>query len=145
MNTTQNGLNELITRKIANAIDSKSKTAMEAIKTLEAEGKAQVDFIASIGAKGSNVAHREVNFSANGHVKMDVAIAGNGTETFHIHDNAISQLGKIFMANKQEDGVAGESTLWKLVQGVSAEARTKDGLRERELQIVAGDLMSRVF
>ena len=51
---------------------------------------------------------------------------------------------KILMANKPDDGVTGESTLWKLVQGITAHSRELEPRRQRDLQEIAGDLMNRV-
>lgn len=51
---------------------------------------------------------------------------------------------RILMANKADDGVTGESTLWKLVQGITAHSRDLEPRRQRDLQEIAGDLMSRV-
>lgn len=48
------------------------------------------------------------------------------------------EIKAVLMNNKPEDGVAGESSLWKLAQGVGAVARGKDERRMRELQEVAG-------
>jgi len=53
------------------------------------------------------------------------------------------EIEKIFMKNKPEDGVAGESTLLKLTQGITAHARTVNERRQRELQEIAGSLMDR--
>jgi hypothetical protein len=47
----------------------------------------------------------------------------------------------IMLNNKEEDGVRGASTLWKLTQAMSAMARDKDPVRQRELQEVAGSLV----
>lgn len=51
---------------------------------------------------------------------------------------------RIIMASKPDDGVTGESTLWKLVQGITAQARELEPRRQRDLQEIAGDLMNRV-
>lgn len=51
---------------------------------------------------------------------------------------------KVLLKNDPEDGVQGESTLWKLTQGLTAMARTRTPERERELQEVAGSLMPEV-
>ena len=51
---------------------------------------------------------------------------------------------KILMANKPDDGVTGESTLWKLVQGITAHSRELEPRRQRYLQEIAGNLMDRV-
>ena len=52
------------------------------------------------------------------------------------------EIRKVCMDNKPEDGIAGESTLWKLSQAVGAVARSKDGRRERELQEVSGTFIN---
>lgn len=51
---------------------------------------------------------------------------------------------QILMRNNPDDGVQGESTLWKLVQGITAKGRELEPRRERDLQEIAGDLMNRV-
>lgn len=51
---------------------------------------------------------------------------------------------RVLMANKIDDGVTGESTLWKLVQGITAHSRELEPRRQRDLQEIAGDLMNRV-
>lgn len=56
----------------------------------------------------------------------------------------IQELESVFMNNKAEDGVKGESTLWKLTQGITAIAREKTEERKRELQEFAGGLFKRV-
>jgi len=51
---------------------------------------------------------------------------------------------KILMRNNPDDGVQGESTLWKLVQGITAHGRELNPRRERDFQEIAGELMNRV-
>lgn len=53
------------------------------------------------------------------------------------------QVGKILMDGKAEDGVTGEPTLWKLVNGITAYARTAEPRRRLDLQEIAGELMNR--
>ena len=53
-----------------------------------------------------------------------------------------TEIKKVLMENKPEDGVTGEGTLWKLAQGISAIARNKDGARERELHEIAGTFLN---
>lgn len=55
-----------------------------------------------------------------------------------------SGITELFMRNKEEDGVTGESTLWKLVQGITAQARELEPRRSRELHELAGSLLDRV-
>jgi hypothetical protein len=54
------------------------------------------------------------------------------------------QTKKIVMNNKVEDGVQGGSTLWKLSQAVSAVGRQYETRRKKEIDEIAGMLMSRV-
>lgn len=50
---------------------------------------------------------------------------------------------KLLMQNNPEDGIQGEATLWKLVQGITAYSRDVEPRRARDLQEVAGELMNR--
>lgn len=52
---------------------------------------------------------------------------------------------KLLMAGRTDDGIQGEATLWKLMQGVSALAREAEPRRERELQELVGDMMQPVL
>lgn len=56
------------------------------------------------------------------------------------------EIGQILMRNRAEDGVVGESTLWKLTQGITAFANNEEMSQRRrmELQEIAGDLFNRV-
>lgn len=51
------------------------------------------------------------------------------------------EVEEVFVANRPEDGVSGEGTLWKLTQGITAVARNKDGRRRAELEEIAGAIM----
>ncbi len=56
------------------------------------------------------------------------------------------EIGQLLMRNDPNDGLQGESTLWKLSQGITAFAN-KEGISERrrmELQEIAGNLFNRV-
>jgi len=56
------------------------------------------------------------------------------------------EIGKLLMRNSPEDGVQGESTIWKLTQGITAYANG-EGVAERrrmELQEIAGGLFNNV-
>jgi hypothetical protein len=57
--------------------------------------------------------------------------------------NEVLGVQKILIEGKKEDGVTGEPTLWKLVNGVTAFARDQENGRDRELQEIAGKLMKR--
>lgn len=50
---------------------------------------------------------------------------------------------KLLMNNNPEDGLAGESTLWKLTQAITAHGRDIDEARKRELHELSGELMAR--
>jgi len=51
---------------------------------------------------------------------------------------------KILMHNRPEDGMQGDSTLWKLSQAITAHAREFEPRRCRELHEISGLLMNRV-
>lgn len=53
----------------------------------------------------------------------------------------VEEAETVLIANKPEDGVEGESTLWKLTQAISAIARDKEPVRKRELFELAGELV----
>jgi hypothetical protein len=54
------------------------------------------------------------------------------------------EIGKILMRNDPMDGVQGESTLWKLTQGITAYANREDvaARRRMELQEIAGGIFN---
>jgi hypothetical protein len=56
------------------------------------------------------------------------------------------EIGRILMQNRPEDGLQGESTLWKLTQGITAYANDENvsDRRRMELQEIAGALFNRV-
>jgi hypothetical protein len=56
------------------------------------------------------------------------------------------EIGRILMQNRPEDGLQGESTLWKLTQGITAYANDPEvsDRRRMELQEIAGSLFNRV-
>lgn len=51
---------------------------------------------------------------------------------------------KVLMQSNPDDGIEGESTLWKLVSGITAHSRDLEPRRQRDLQEIAGELMDRV-
>ena len=55
------------------------------------------------------------------------------------------EIGKILMKNDPNDGVQGESTLWKLTQGITAYANTVDEERRIDLQEIAGELFKKAI
>lgn len=65
------------------------------------------------------------------------------TKTAKLQKEEGHEILKIMIDNKPEDGVQGESTLWKLTQAITAFARKEDPRRQRELQQIAGDLMGK--
>jgi len=58
----------------------------------------------------------------------------------------VDNIGQILMRNDPMQGVQGESTLWKLTQGITAYANQEDvsDLRRMELQEVAGELFKKI-
>lgn len=56
----------------------------------------------------------------------------------------ISDMEKIFINNDPSDGVQGASTVFKLVQGISAVGNSKCEERKRDLHDVAGQLLTKI-
>jgi hypothetical protein len=58
----------------------------------------------------------------------------------------VDDIGKILMQNNPNDGVQGESTLWKITQGITAYANGEDVSQERriDLQEIAGELFNKL-
>lgn len=57
----------------------------------------------------------------------------------------VKEVQEVIQSGREEDGVNIQgSTLWKLVNGITAVANSKNGTRMRDLQEVAGKLMDRV-
>ena len=61
-----------------------------------------------------------------------------------VNKGEIEEAKIVVMNNNPDDGVQGSNTLWKLAQSVSAVARNKGELRQRELEEISGQLLSRV-
>jgi hypothetical protein len=57
----------------------------------------------------------------------------------------VDEIGSLLMANRIEDGLQGEATMWKFVQSVSAIGRDKSPLRNREIQDIAGKLLENIW
>lgn len=60
-----------------------------------------------------------------------------------VSKDEVVKIEAALMENKIEDGVQGESTLWKMSQAVSAVSREAQDRRKRELEEVAGQLIDR--
>ena len=56
----------------------------------------------------------------------------------------VKEVEEVLVQSNPDDGVQGEATLWKLVNGVTAVARNKQPRRMREMQEIAGKLIDRV-
>lgn len=50
-------------------------------------------------------------------------------------------VGKLLVENDPENGLEGKPTLWKLVQSMTAMARTAEPERGRELEYIAGQML----
>ncbi|MFA6973981.1 MAG: hypothetical protein WC238_04580 [Parcubacteria group bacterium] len=55
----------------------------------------------------------------------------------------VNGIETLMMRNSPDDGLQGESTLWKLSQGITALAREAEPRKSREMQEIAGELLSR--
>lgn len=79
-------------------------------------------------------------------VEVDIEREANnlGKRSGVTQDDVV-EIKNIMMQNRPDDGVQGEATLWKWVNGITAHARNlEDGRKGRELESIAGDLMNRV-
>lgn len=61
-----------------------------------------------------------------------------------LRKNEEKEITELIVRNSPEDGVAGEATLWKLTQAITAQARTAEPRRMRELMEIGGTLMERI-
>jgi hypothetical protein len=61
-----------------------------------------------------------------------------------LYKDEVTQIEKVFINGNPNDGIQGENTLLKLVNGITAHAKITTPERSRELQEIAGDLMNRV-
>ena len=50
----------------------------------------------------------------------------------------------LYMKNSVDDGMYGDSTLWKLTQGISALARDAEPVRKRQMEEISGELFNRI-
>lgn len=57
------------------------------------------------------------------------------------------EIGKVLMRNKASEGIQGEASLWKIMQGITAYANGEDIAERRrmELQEIAGDLFKKAI
>jgi hypothetical protein len=52
-------------------------------------------------------------------------------------------VNKVLMQNNPADGLQGSPTLWKLVNGMTAVARESKPERRRELEQIAGEMLTK--
>ena len=74
------------------------------------------------------------------------AVLTNLFKTGKLFKGETEEVGKLLMRNDPMTGIQGESTLWKLTQGITAYANNDsvDMIRRMELQEVAGDLFNKL-
>lgn len=58
--------------------------------------------------------------------------------------NEVESVKSLLMANRIEDGLQGEASLWKFCQSIGAVGRDKDEIRHRELDQISGKLLELV-
>lgn len=116
-------------------------------KTYQLDTKTQASAIRDL-TKGifskQAITHRALEIQGASSMVIDMEKELKGLAKGKMTKDEVKGVEKILMANKPDDGVTGESTLWKLVQGITAQAREIEPRRQRELQEIAGDLMNRV-
>lgn len=93
--TLQQGLNEVLYRKVNKMLEDKTTTVQDTIAKIERDGNMLIDYIKPIGVKMKGNTP-EVTFSANGAVNVDfLARVGKDeyeSNHFSLHDNAVGQL-----------------------------------------------------
>ncbi len=93
------------------------------------------------------IKRRMQEIQAASNIKMDPAQAlKNLHYTGKLSVGEADEIGKIMMRGNPYDGLEGESTLWKLTQGITAFANTESVAERRrlELQEIAGKLFEKV-
>jgi hypothetical protein len=76
---------------------------------------------------------------------VDITKELNGLKSGGLYKNEIEKIESKLMANRPEDGVQGEGTLWKLSQAVTAVARDHESKRrQREIEDISGKLFDRL-
>lgn len=86
----QQGLNEVVTRKVHQMIDNKQANVRETMQRLIYEGSIAQDYIAPVGVENSQKeTSRVISFLNNGELIMNLR-----KSPFTLHDNAIGQLAE---------------------------------------------------
>lgn len=62
----------------------------------------------------------------------------------HLYKQESEEIEKLLVQSRPDDGLQGESTLWKLTQAITAHARNAEPRRQRELHEISGQLLSKV-
>ncbi len=116
-------------------------------RTYELDTKTQAsairDLTKSIFSKES-ITQKALEIQGASAMEVDMEKELKGLQKGKLSKEEVKGVERILMANKPDDGVTGESTLWKLVQGITAHSRELEPRRQRDLQEIAGDLMNRV-
>lgn len=116
-------------------------------RTYELDTKTQASAIRDL-TKGifskESITQRALEIQGASAMEVDIEKELKSLQRGKLTKDEANGVEKILMANKPDDGVTGESTLWKLVQGITAHSRELEPRRQRDLQEIAGDLMERV-
>lgn len=81
--------------------------------------------------------HRAAGMEVN--VQKEVKDLNN----YGVYKGEIDEIEAILAAGRYEDGVACPPSAWKVAQGITAVARTKDDDRRRDLQFIAEDWLNK--
>lgn len=76
--------------------------------------------------------------------EVDIVKELRNLQKNNLTKNEAEKVQAVLLENRPDDGITGESTLWKLVQGITAVSREMEPERQRELQEIGGRLMDRV-
>lgn len=117
-------------------------------RTYELDTKTQVSAVKDVTKylyDRNTILAKAMEIEAASEVEVDAskelkALAKNGK----LYKQESEEIEKILVQSNPDDGVQGQSTLWKLTQAITAHARTVEPQRTRELHEISGQLLDRI-
>jgi len=137
--TSQNVLKAVhLGRKLEEDMVFSDKTYLLDTKTQASAIEDMVRFIYSDEYKAGLI---ESIKAASG-MKIDMGTAIKNVSNY-MQKHEVKALESVLMSGRKDDGVDGEPTVWKLLNGITAVARDTEGRRAKELEDYAGQLMEK--
>ena len=85
--------------------------------------------------------NRMIQINEASKIKVDVKKEMDKLYALGFLKKEVEDTEAVLLNNRREDGVQGESTLWKLTQAITAMAKHTEPERERELSEIAGGML----